>query len=116
MATFTARVTVDVIGIVIDRAAVLALARNNLTAALKPDAFRAISTVHEDSLKILLEDYNAKTKTAKLKVYLEGDTTLSSVAPVLDTRNIVGRSTQDALNYFAGIKDIETTKISLSPF
>lgn len=111
---FTAEMGLKVTAIVADQDALLAIAEEKLKANVSAD--RKLVGSDPRSFSYKAEKYDLKTKSAEVKVYLDGGLSLKEDSLVLDKDKIAGLSKKEAEQYFFGIPSIKEVKIEFSPF
>lgn len=64
----------------------------------------------------LIEKYDSKTKSAIIKVHLEGMPTLNSKSEILNKNKLIGLKKKELKEYFSQFNEIQKAEIKFSPF
>ncbi len=77
---------------------------------------RDLRSIKMENLTYVVQNYNAETKTANVKIHAEGETSLKADSKILDKSKLAGLSTRGVELYLSSFDEIETVKVTLSPF
>jgi len=112
--SFTAHMTLRIIGIITDEDMLTALAETKLRSSLPED--KKLISIVPNSLKFTLEKYDLDGGMANLKVYMEGISSLQNTSLILDKSRLVGLDEAELRAYLESLDDIEDAVINFSPF
>ena len=99
---------------VFDTAPLLHAAKEKLFNSLPPD--QTILAYNKDSLQYEIINVDETSKTALLKVYLEGFATLSDGNSLIDARDLVGLRAEDVEAQLLKNKAVQSVEVKFSPF
>jgi len=105
-------ISVTVLGL--DQMSIVNLAADRLKQ-LVPEG-KELSNIQLDNLSYVTQNYDPETKTANIKIHVEGEIILRDDSSILDKNKIVGLSARGVQLYLESFDEIETVKVELSPF
>lgn len=89
------------------------IAKTKLLLALPSD--QELASFGETAMKVNLENYDLMGGKATLRVYADGETSLTKTSPILNVEKIAGMSLESAKRYLGSFEAIENVEISIFP-
>ena len=90
------------------------LAVERLTQLVAKDM--ELSNLKSENLTFNVQNYNEEKKTANIKIHAEGETLLKETSGILDKEKLSGLSARGVELYLSSNDEIESVKVTLSPF
>ena len=75
-----------------------------------------LSRLELENLSYVTQNYDPETKTANIKIHVEGSSILRDDSPILDKNKLIGLSARGVQLYLESFDEIESVKVELSPF
>ncbi|MBU1132477.1 hypothetical protein KKC32_04505 [Patescibacteria group bacterium] len=111
---FTVEMKLKISAIALDQEKILELAGSRLQSIV-PDGQQLLS-LNMNNFSYNVQNYNVDTKTANVRVHVEGENIIKEDNAIFDKEKIAGLSTKGVELYLANFDSVESVKISLSPF
>lgn len=77
---------------------------------------KELINVDFNNLSFIIEKYDLKEKEANISVHLNGETILKPESKILNKKNLIGLSKDEAVKYLLSFPEIQNVEVKLSPF
>ena len=98
----------------VEKDQIIALANAKVKTIISED--RNVLDIDSASLSYTTNKYDAKNKTAEIKVHAEAKTVIKETNSILDKSKLVGLTPKGAQLYLLNFDEIESVDVQLSPF
>ncbi|MFH0814745.1 MAG: hypothetical protein V1902_01450 [Candidatus Falkowbacteria bacterium] len=100
--------------IAVEKQQIIALANTKVKTIVSED--RNVLDIDSDSLSYTTSKYDAKTKSAEIKIHAEAKTVIKETNSILDKSKLVGLTPKGVQLYLLNFDEIENVDVQLSPF
>ncbi len=112
--SFTISSTVEVVGVFYDTSVISEYTEAELYSQIK-DGYEII-TVNTDGMQTNVKVINVDDELAVLEVYLDGFAIISTSNDFLDKSRMIGKSAQEVITFLEASSDIDSARVSFTPF
>ncbi|MBU0614366.1 hypothetical protein KJ766_03755 [Patescibacteria group bacterium] len=112
--SFSVSLTVKVDGIFYDKSVIAEYAQAELYSQIQ-DGYEILS-MNQEGMQVKVKTLNIENKIASLEVYLDGFAVISTSSDLLDRGRLVSKSPQEVIALLQASEDIETVRVTFTPF